>query len=84
VLRKSGFLTHSKTTNQKDNKMPPVGKDQFDADLAAYNAGVTDYIAAVDVFITNPAVVDLAAEDDAVKAALQAVTDAKGRIPAQP
>jgi hypothetical protein len=62
----------------------PVSREQFDADLAAYNSGVTDYIAAVDAFISLPPVIDLAAEDDAVKAALQAVNDAKSRIPTAP
>jgi hypothetical protein len=59
----------------------PVSKEQFDADLAAYNTGVTDYIAAVDAFISLPPVIDLAAEDDAVNAALQNVNAAKERIP---
>ncbi len=59
----------------------PVSKEQFDADLSAFTTGVTDYIAAVDAFIALPPVVDLAAEDESVNAALQAVNDAKGRIP---
>jgi hypothetical protein len=62
----------------------PVDKTQFDADLNALVTGQTDYIAAVDAFIALPQVVDLAAEDDQVKAALQAVADAKGRIPPPP
>lgn len=62
----------------------PVSKDQFDADLSAYNSGVTDYIAAVDAFISLPPVIDLTTEDDSVKAALDAVNAAKGRIPAPP
>lgn len=62
----------------------PVSRDQFDADLAAYNTGVTDYIAAVDAFIALPPVIDLAAEDDSVKAALDAVNAAKSRIPGSP
>lgn len=61
----------------------PVGKDQFDADLSAFTQGVTDYIAAVDAFIALPPVVDLAAEDDSVKTALDAVNAAKSRIPGQ-
>jgi hypothetical protein len=59
----------------------PVGQSQFDADLSAFTSGVTDYIAAVDAFIALPPVVDLANEDATVNAALQAVNDAKGRIP---
>lgn len=62
----------------------PVGKEQFDQDLTAFTSGVTDYIAAVDAFIALPPVVDLAAEDDSVKAALEAVNAAKGRIPQTP
>lgn len=62
----------------------PVSRDQFDADLASYNSAVTDYIAAVDAFIALPPVVDLAAEDDSVKAAMDAVNAAKGRIPGAP
>jgi hypothetical protein len=74
-----------------------VGKEQFDADLAAeqqaqadYIAADTDYIAAVDAFIALPPVVDLAAEDATVQGALNnintakdAVIAAKGRIPGQ-
>jgi hypothetical protein len=59
----------------------PVNKEQFDADLAAQQAAITDYIAAVDAFISIPAVVDLTAEDDEVKAGAQAIADAKARIP---
>lgn len=59
----------------------PVSKEQFDADLAATLAAVTDYIAAVDAFIALPPVVDLAAEDESVRTALQAVNDAKSRLP---
>jgi len=59
----------------------PVDRDTFDADLAAYNSAVTDYIAAVDAFISLPPVIDLTNEDDSVKAAAQAVADAKSRIP---
>jgi hypothetical protein len=62
----------------------PVNREQFDSDLAAFNQGVTDYIAAVDAFIALPPVIDLSQEDDQVKAALQAVNDAKGRIPQPP
>ena len=62
----------------------PVSKDQFDADLAAYNTAVTNYIAAVTAFIQLPPVVDLTAEDDSVKAAAQAVADAQGKLPPPP
>ncbi len=60
----------------------PTSREQFDADLAAFTAGTTDYIAAVDAFIGLQQVLDLAAEDAEVNTALQAVNDAKGRIPA--
>ena len=59
----------------------PVNKEQFDADLAAQQAAISDYIAAVDAFIALPGVIDLTAEDDAVKAGAQAIADAKARIP---
>ena len=59
----------------------PVSKDQFDADLAAFGSAVTDYIAAVDAFIALPTVIDLSTEDDTVKAAMDAVAEAKSRIP---
>lgn len=59
----------------------PTGKEQFDADLAAALSAVTDYIAAVDAFIAMPPVIDLAAEDESVNAALTAVNEAKSRIP---
>jgi hypothetical protein len=62
----------------------PVSREQFDADLEAERQGTADYIAAVDAFITNPQVVDFAAEDSTVNALLQAVNDAKGRIPIPP
>jgi hypothetical protein len=76
----------------------PVSREQFDADLAAnqqttadYIAADTDYIAAVDAFITHPAVVDFAAEDATVQGLLtnintakDAVVAAKARIPVQP
>jgi hypothetical protein len=61
--------------------MPPTSRDQFDADLAAFTAGTTDYIAAVDAFIALPPVIDLAAEDATVQTALTAVQEAKARIP---
>ena len=59
----------------------PVSREQFDADLAAFTAGVNDYIAAVDAFIGLQQVLDLAAEDEQVNTALQAVNAAKDRIP---
>ena len=59
----------------------PVSKEQFDADQAAELAATTDYIAAVDAFFAIQAVIDLTAEDDAVKAGAQAIADAKARIP---
>ena len=49
----------------------PVSRDQFDADLAAEQAAVVDYIAAVDAFIALPPVIDLANEDATVQTALQ-------------
>ncbi len=62
----------------------PVSKDQFDADLAAYNTAVQGYIAAVTAFLALPPVIDLSAEDDSVKAAAQAVADAQAQLPAPP
>ncbi len=59
----------------------PVSREQFDADLAAEQAATTDYIAAVDAFIALPPVIDLANEDATVQTALQAIADAKARIP---
>ena len=59
----------------------PVSREQFDADLAAEQAAVVDYIAAVDAFIALPPVIDLANEDATVQTALQAIADAKSRIP---
>lgn len=62
----------------------PTSREQFDADLQATLSAVTDYIAAVDAFIALPPVIDLQAEDDSVKTGLQAITDARGRIPGAP
>ena len=62
----------------------PVTREQFDSDLEAERQGTADYIAAVDAFIGNQAVLDLAAEDETVNSLLQAVNDAKGRIPTPP
>ncbi len=59
----------------------PTSRDQFDADLAAEQAAVVDYIAAVDAFIALPPVIDLANEDATVQAALTAIAEAKSRIP---
>jgi hypothetical protein len=59
----------------------PINRETFDADLAAFTAGTTDYIAAVDAFIALPPVIDLANEDATVQAALTAVNEAKARIP---
>ena len=61
-----------------------VSKEQFDADLAAHIDGDNQYIAAVDAFIALPPVIDLAAEDASVQAALTNVNEAKGRIPPPP
>lgn len=62
----------------------PTSREQFDADLAAEQAAVVDYIAAVDAFIALPPVVDLAAEDQTVQSALSAIAAAKSRIPTPP
>jgi hypothetical protein len=59
----------------------PVSREQFDADLQQDLAAVTDYITAVDAFIALPPVIDLTNEDDQVKAAFQAVTEARERVP---
>ena len=64
--------------------MPPISREQFDADQAAELQATTDYIAAVDAFIALPQVVDFAAEDDAVNAALANVNAARARIPVPP
>lgn len=61
--------------------MPGTSREQFDQDLAAFTQGTTDYIAAVDAFFALPPVIDLAAEDETVNAALTAVNEAKARIP---
>lgn len=62
----------------------PVSREQFDADLSSAIQAVNDYIAAVDAFIALPPVIDLASEDDQVKAALDAVNAARGRVPGAP
>ncbi len=61
--------------------MPPTSREKFDADLAASQAAQADYIAAVDALLALPPVIDLTAEDDTVKAATQAIADAKSRLP---
>ncbi len=76
----------------------PVNREDFDAHLETLRtqrevegAAQTDYIAAVDAFISHPAVVDLAAEDATVNTLLDAVNTekadldaAKSRIPPTP
>jgi hypothetical protein len=62
----------------------PVSRDQFDADLAAYNTAVTDYIAAVTAFLALPPVIDLANEDASVQTALAAVQAAQAQLPPPP
>ena len=62
----------------------PVDRATFDSDQAAELQATTDYIAAVDAFLALPPVIDLQAEDDAVKAAGDAVAAARGRIPGSP
>ncbi len=47
----------------------PGSREQFDQDLDAY-------VTAVDAFIALPQIVDLAAEDDKVKAALDRIPKA--------
>jgi hypothetical protein len=59
----------------------PINREQFDADLSQNLAAVTDYIAAVDAFIAQPAVIDLTQEDDQVNAAFTAVNEARSRLP---
>ncbi len=62
----------------------PVSREQFDADLAAYNTEVANYIALVNAFIALPPVVDLAAEDASVATALAAVQAAEAQLPPPP
>ena len=62
----------------------PVSREQFDADLEAQRAATTDYITAVDAFISSPPVIDLAAEDATVNTLLQNVNEARGRVPGAP
>jgi hypothetical protein len=62
----------------------PVSREQFDADLAAYNTEVGNYIAAVNAFLALPPVVDLSNEDAAVATALSAVQAAEAQLPPPP
>ena len=62
----------------------PVSREQFDADLAAYNQAVSDYITAVNAFIALPPVIDLANEDASVQTALAAVQAAQAQLPPPP
>ena len=62
----------------------PVSRQQFDADLQAHIEGDNAYITAVDAFIGLQQIIDLAAEDDIVNQGLQAINDARGRIPTPP
>lgn len=62
----------------------PVSQAQFDADLAAFNTAVTNYITAVNAFIALPPVVDLTNEDTSVNAAAAAVAAAQAQIPVPP
>ncbi len=62
----------------------PVSQAQFDADLAAYNTEVGNYIALVNAFIALPPVVDLSNEDASVATALQAVQAAEAQLPPPP
>ncbi len=62
----------------------PVSRDQFDADLAAYNTEVGNYIAAVNAFLALPPVIDLSNEDASVATALAAVQAAEAQLPPPP
>jgi hypothetical protein len=62
----------------------PVGKDQFDADLAAEQTAVQNYIAAVTAFLALPPVIDLAAEDASVQSASAAIATAQAALPPPP
>ncbi len=62
----------------------PIDKSQFDQDLADFKTALEAYIAAVNAFIALPPVVDLASEDDTVKAALAEVQAAAGNLPPPP
>jgi hypothetical protein len=62
----------------------PVSRDQFDADLAAQQTALTNYITAVNAFIALPPVVDLAAEDATVQQGLSDIAAAAANIPPPP
>lgn len=62
----------------------PVGRDQFDADLAAEQTAVQTYIAAVTAFIALPPIIDLSAEDSTVQAGLAAIAAAQAALPPPP
>ena len=62
----------------------PTSREQFDADLQAHIDGDNQYIAAVDAFIGLQQIIDLAAEDAIVNQGLQAINDAKSRVPTPP
>ena len=62
----------------------PVSRDQFDADLAAYQTAVQSYIDAVNAFIQLPPVIDLSNEDATVQSGLQAVQAAQQQLPPPP
>lgn len=62
----------------------PVSQAQFDADLAAYNTAVTNYISAVTAFLALPPVIDLTNEDTSVNAGAQAVATAQAALPPPP
>jgi hypothetical protein len=101
-MRRKEFPTEQKQQSTRRRTVmagkDTVTREQFDADLeterqatADYIAADTDYIAAVDAFIGNQAVIDFAAEDATVQALLDnvntqraAVDAAKARIPQTP
>ena len=62
----------------------PISREQFDQDLQAHIDGDNQYITAVDNFIGLQQIIDLAAEDAIVNQGLQAINDAKNRIPTPP
>lgn len=62
----------------------PVGREQFDADLASHIEGDNNYIAAVDAFLALGPITDLAAEDATVAAGLAAINAARDRVPPPP
>lgn len=64
--------------------MPPVSRDQLDADLATEQQNLTDYINAVNAFIALPPVIDLSNEDATVQAGIAAIQAAAAQIPPPP